>query len=208
MKGKGVRVKGDGPQPPCADILCRKDAFATDALGAGAGVETTGGDGCRQEREGEAPPASWPADDLLSIGEVARRSGVAVSALRYYETLGLIKSCRSEGNHRLYARSVLRRIAVIKVAQRTGLSLQEIRDALATLPDWCTPTRADWTKLSKAWKADLEARIDRLTRLRDQLEQCIGCGCLSLSDCPLRNPNDRLAAEGPGPRLLDPGADV
>lgn len=149
------------------------------------------------------PPSSWPAEDLLTVGEVARRSGVAVSALRYYETVGLIKSRRSEGNHRLYPRSVLRRIAVIKVAQRTGLSLQEIREGLAELPDWRTPTRADWMKMSQAWKAELEERIARLMRLRDQLEQCIGCGCLSLSDCPLRNPNDHLGEEGPGPRLLE-----
>lgn len=151
-------------------------------------------------------PLSRAAEEL-TVGEVARRSGVAVSALRFYESVGLIKSRRSQGNHRLYPRAVLRRIAVIKVAQRTGLSLEEIRRALEELPDDHAPTRADWARMSRAWKADLEERIARLTRLRDQLDQCIGCGCLSLSDCPLRNPDDRLAAEGPGPRLLDPDGD-
>src|SRR5690606_32478968 len=134
----------------------------------------------------------------------ARRSGVAVSAIRFYESIGLIKSRRTPGNHRLYPRHVLRTISVIKVAQRTGLSLDEIRKALAELPGWRTPTKEDWTRLSTAWKADLEDRIARLIRLRDLLDRCIGCGCLSISDCPLRNPDDRLAAEGPGPRLLDP----
>lgn len=142
--------------------------------------------------------------DELTVGEVAKRSGVAVSAIHFYESKGLIKSRRSQGNHRLYPREVLRRIAVIKVAQRTGLSLEEIHQALKALPDGRTPTKADWTRMSEAWKADLEDRIARLIRLRDQLDRCIGCGCLSISDCPLRNPDDQLAAEGPGPRLLDP----
>lgn len=148
--------------------------------------------------------ASSPVKDELTIGEVARRSGVAVSAIRFYESVGLIKSRRTPGNHRLYPRDVLRRISVIKVAQRAGLSLEEIRRAFAELPEERTPTKEDWTKMSKAWKADLEDRIARLIRLRDQLDRCIGCGCLSISDCPLRNPDDCLAAEGPGPRLLDP----
>jgi len=142
----------------------------------------------------------------LTVGEVAKRSGVAVSAVRFYESIGLIKSRRSRGNHRLYRRDVLRRIAVIKVAQATGMALDDIRQALQALPDERTPTRSDWARLSAAWKADLERRIARLTRLRDQLDRCIGCGCLSMSDCPLRNPGDRLAAEGAGPRLLDPDA--
>jgi len=136
------------------------------------------------------------------VGEVAKRSGVAVSAIRYYESTGLIKSRRSQSNHRLYPYHVLRIIAVIKVAQRTGLSLEDIKRYLSTLPDSRVPTRADWIRLSSAWKAELEARIEQLMALKDQLDQCIGCGCLSLSDCPLRNPDDRLAAEGPGPRLL------
>lgn len=153
------------------------------------------------------PSRTGGPDEELTVGEVARRSGVAVSALRFYEQKGLIKSRRSPGNHRLYPRSVLRRIAVIKVAQRTGLTLEEIRAALERLPQERTPTRTDWTRLSTAWRAELEARIARLTRLRDQLDRCIGCGCLSLSDCPLRNPHDRLGAEGAGPRLLDPDPD-
>jgi MerR family redox-sensitive transcriptional activator SoxR len=140
----------------------------------------------------------------LSVGEVAARSGVAVSTLHFYEAQGLIQSWRNSGNQRRYAREVLRRVAVIKVAQRTGISLLEIRQALATLPDGRTPSAADWKRLSTRWRADLDDRIQRLTRLRDQLDGCIGCGCLSLGVCPLRNPWDKLAAEGPGPRLLDP----
>ncbi len=140
----------------------------------------------------------------LRVGEVAARSGVAVSTLHFYEAQGMIQSWRNGGNQRLYAREVLRRVAVIKVAQRTGISLAEIREALATLPDGRTPSAADWRRLSTRWRSDLDDRIQRLTRLRDQLDGCIGCGCLSLGVCPLRNPWDKLAAEGPGPRLLDP----
>jgi MerR family transcriptional regulator, redox-sensitive transcriptional activator SoxR len=140
----------------------------------------------------------------LTVGEVAARSGVAVSTLHFYEAQGLIQSWRNSGNQRRYAREVLRRVAVIKVAQRTGISLAEIGQALATLPDGRTPSAADWKRLSTRWRGDLEDRIQRLTRLRDQLDGCIGCGCLSLGVCPLRNPWDKLAAEGSGPRLLDP----
>jgi MerR family transcriptional regulator, redox-sensitive transcriptional activator SoxR len=140
----------------------------------------------------------------LSVGEVAQRSGVAVSTLHFYEAQGLIKSWRNAGNQRRYAREVLRSVAVIKVAQRTGMPLAEIRDALATLPDNRTPNGEDWQKLSTRWRASLDDRINRLKRLRDQLDGCIGCGCLSLDACPLRNPRDKLAEQGPGPRLLDP----
>lgn len=140
----------------------------------------------------------------LTVGEVAARSGVAASAIRYYEAEGLIRGRRTPGNQRRYSRAVLRRVAVIKVAQRAGIPLASIREALATLPDGRTPTAADWRRLSAQWKAELEDRITRLTRLRDQLEGCIGCGCLSLEICPLRNPGDALADQGPGPRLLDP----
>jgi len=140
----------------------------------------------------------------LTVGEVARRSGVAVSTLHFYESKGLIKSWRNEGNQRRYAREVLRRVAVIKVAQRTGIPLESIRLALQELPDERTPTTEDWARLSKKWRAELEDRIQRLMRLRDQLDGCIGCGCLSLGVCPLRNPWDKLGEEGPGPRLLDP----
>jgi len=140
----------------------------------------------------------------MSVGEVAARSGVAVSALHFYEAEGLIRSWRNQGNQRRYAREVLRRVAVIRVAQRTGISLASIRDALKSLPNGRTPTAEDWKKLSAKWRVDLNERIERLTRMRDQLDGCIGCGCLSLKDCPLRNPWDKLAEEGPGARLLDP----
>jgi MerR family transcriptional regulator, redox-sensitive transcriptional activator SoxR len=140
----------------------------------------------------------------LTVGEVSARSGVAVSALHFYESEGLIRSWRNHGNQRRYAREALRRLAVIRVAQRTGISLASIREALEALPGERTPSGEDWTNLSKTWRAELNDRIDRLVRLRDQLDGCIGCGCLSLEVCPLRNPWDKLAAEGPGPRLLDP----
>ena len=138
------------------------------------------------------------------MGEVARRSGLAVSTLHFYEAQGLIRSWRTAGNQRRFPRGVLRRIAVIKVAQRTGIPLAVIRDALAGLPVDQPVTQADWQRLSEAWKADLDDRIARLSRLRDQLGRCIGCGCLSLEECPLRNPLDVLSAEGSGARLLDP----
>jgi len=140
----------------------------------------------------------------LTIGEVARRSGIAASAIRFYESKGLIKSRRNDGNQRRYARDVLRRVAVIKVAQRTGIPLTAIREALRALPEGRTPTAGDWQRLSARWKAELDERIATLTQLRDQLSDCIGCGCLSLQACPLRNASDRLAARGPGPVLLGP----
>ena len=142
-------------------------------------------------------------DAFLSVGEVAERSGVAVSAIHFYEAKGLISSVRSTGNQRRFPRSELRRIAVIKVAQRAGISLAEIREALATLPSDRAVSARDWTRLSKRWKSDLESRIRSLEALRDQLGDCIGCGCLSLNTCPLRNPMDELAEEGPGPHLLN-----
>src|SRR5579863_3074806 len=144
----------------------------------------------------------------MTVGEVAARSGVAVSTLHFYESAGLIQSWRNAGNQRRYAREVLRRIAVIKVAQKTGIPLSEIRDALTALPDKRTPTADDWKRLSARWRADLDDRIRRLTGLRNQLDGCIGCGCLSLGTCPLRNPWDELAAQGPGPRLLEPDSGV
>jgi MerR family transcriptional regulator, redox-sensitive transcriptional activator SoxR len=140
----------------------------------------------------------------LTVGEAAARSGVAVSTLHFYEAKGLIRSRRNAGNQRRYPREVLRRIAVIRVAQRTGISLTDIREALKALPNGRTPTAEDWQRLSARWRVDLDDRIARLMRLRDQLDGCIGCGCLSLGVCPLRNPWDRLAEEGSGPRLLDP----
>ena len=140
----------------------------------------------------------------LSVGEVAARSGVAVSAIHFYEAKGLIRSRRNQGNQRRYPREVLRLVAVIKVAQRIGIPLAMIREALATLPHGRTPTAADWRKLSANWKRGLDERIEKMMQLRDSLTGCIGCGCLSLKVCPLRNPRDRLGDEGPGPRLLEP----
>lgn len=141
----------------------------------------------------------------LSVGDVARRSGVAVSTLHFYESRGLIESWRTEGNQRRYARDVLRRVAFIRVAQRVGISLEDIGAALATLPRGAAPGRADWERLSARWRADLDARIAQLRRLRDTLSDCIGCGCLSIDRCRLRNPWDELGERGPGPhRLLVP----
>ncbi len=141
-------------------------------------------------------------EDELSIGAVAARAGVSVSALRFYEERGLIRSRRSEGGQRRYNRSVLRRIAFIQVAQRVGLSLDEIATALATLPDDETLTTTDWKRLSAAWRPMLDERIRLLEGLRDELDSCIGCGCLSLDRCRLRNPADRAGGLGPGPRYL------
>ncbi|WP_308445874.1 redox-sensitive transcriptional activator SoxR [Chitiniphilus purpureus] len=140
----------------------------------------------------------------LTVGELAARSGVAVSALRFYEAKGLIHSTRSSGNQRRYAREMLRRVAIIKVAQRLGIGLTEIQSALQSLPQERTPTPKDWARLSAHWQAALDERIAQLTRLRDTLTGCIGCGCLSMQACPLRNPHDELAAHGPGPQLIDP----
>ncbi|MDD0842894.1 redox-sensitive transcriptional activator SoxR [Pseudomonas sp. Gutcm_11s] len=134
----------------------------------------------------------------LSVGELARRSGVAVSALHFYEAKGLIVSARNAGNQRRYPREALRRVAVIKVAQRVGIPLAEIAEALSSLPQGRNPTAADWAALSARWREDLEQRIAKLQLLRDQLDGCIGCGCLSLEACPLRNPGDQLAEQGPG----------
>jgi MerR family transcriptional regulator, redox-sensitive transcriptional activator SoxR len=139
---------------------------------------------------------------LLSVGEVASRSGVAVSTLHFYEAKGLIASERSAGNQRRYPRDTLRRVAFIRVAQRVGISLADISAALATLPAGRTPDRADWARLSRSWHADLDQRIAQLKKLRDTLDDCIGCGCLSIDRCRLRNPLDTLATQGPGARRL------
>ena len=138
----------------------------------------------------------------LTIGEVARRSGVPVSTLHFYEAKGLIASQRSGGNHRRYARAVLRRVAFIRVAQRVGIPLADIGQALASLPSAAAPSRADWTRLSAAWRAELDERMAQLEKLRDTLDDCIGCGCLSIDRCRLRNPHDQLAAQGPGAQRL------
>lgn len=140
----------------------------------------------------------------LSVGAVAVRSGVAVSTLHFYEAEGLIAGHRTASNHRRYGRDVLRRIAVIRVAQRAGIPLKEIAAALGSLPASRTPNAQDWARLAARWKGDLDDRIARLARLRDQMATCIGCGCLSIRDCPLRNPFDALGAGGAGARILDP----
>lgn len=141
-------------------------------------------------------------DDRLTIGELARRSGVAASAVRHYEAIGLLASDRSEGNQRRYPRGTLRRVAFIRAAQAVGLSLEEIRAALDTLPGSRTPTAADWHRLALGWKPLLDAKIQALVDLRDRLDSCIGCGCLSLKTCALYNPGDRAARLGSGPRFL------
>lgn len=138
----------------------------------------------------------------LTPKEVAERSGVAVSALHFYEREALIDSTRTTGNQRRYHRDVLRRIAFIRVSQRLGIPLSRIREALGTLPEDRVPTKADWSRLSQRWRSDLDARIDQLQQLRDDLDGCIGCGCLSLRSCSLYNTNDELSARGPGPQRL------
>jgi MerR family transcriptional regulator, redox-sensitive transcriptional activator SoxR len=138
----------------------------------------------------------------LTIGEVAQRAGVAASALRFYEREGLIEAERSEGGQRRFHRDVLRRVAFVRAAQRVGLSLDEVRAALASLPRSRTPTAADWGRLSRSWRPRLDAQIRDLERLRDRLDSCIGCGCLSLKVCQLSNPDDAAAALGAGPRWL------
>lgn len=141
--------------------------------------------------------SSW-----LRPGQLAERAGVAVSTLHYYESLGLIASRRTSGNRREYRRDTLRVLAFVRAAQSVGVSLERIREAVATLPDGRSPTREDWARLSLTWRDELDERIARLTALRDSFTDCIGCGCLSLEICPVANPGDRLASEGPGARRL------
>ena len=143
----------------------------------------------------------------LTIGETAARSGVATSALRFYEAEGLISSTRTTGNQRRYERSTLRRIALIQAGKAAGISLDEIRDALTALPGERTPTKRDWERLSRRWRDDLDRRIATLNALRDRLTGCIGCGCLSLKTCSLLNPEDEAAALGAGPQYLEQGPD-
>jgi len=140
----------------------------------------------------------------LTIGQLAERAGVATSAIRFYESRGLIQAVRTTGNQRRFEQATLRRIAFIRTAQRVGLSLDEVADALATLPEHRTPTKADWSRLSRAWRPRLDEQIERLERLRDKLDGCIGCGCLSLRTCALNNPDDEVAPRGPGPVFLEP----
>ena len=140
--------------------------------------------------------------ERLRIGEVAERSGFAVSAVRFYERQGLIEAERDGGGQRRFAPAVLRRLAFIRAAQHVGLSLDEIREAFANLPEGRTPTKADWSRLSRSWRPRLDAEIAALEALRDGLDACIGCGCLSLRSCRLSNPDDVLARQGPGARRL------
>lgn len=141
-------------------------------------------------------------DGTLTIGEVADRTGLATSALRFYERRGLIAASRTEGGQRRFRRDVLRRVAFIRVAQRVGLSLEEIEEALAWLPADRAPNRQEWGRVSRRWQKRLDERIELLEGLRNGLTQCIGCGCLSLQRCWLSNPDDVAAALGPGPRFL------
>jgi MerR family redox-sensitive transcriptional activator SoxR len=137
-------------------------------------------------------------EELLTVGEVAERSGFAPSAVRYYEREGLIAAGRTSGGQRRFERSVLRRLAFVRAARHVGLSLDEVRDALAKLPGSRTPNRADWTRISRSWRRRLDGEIEALVALRDGLDSCIGCGCLSLKTCLLSNPHDVAAADGPG----------
>ncbi len=138
--------------------------------------------------------------DLLTIGEVASRSGVSVATVRFYEQRGLVSSVRTSGNQRRFERHVLRRIAVVRAGQRFGLTLTEVGEALATLPDDHPPTKRDWSRMSRRWHDLLTARIEAMTAVRDGLASCIGCGCLSLRACPVYNLDDELGAQGSGPR--------
>jgi MerR family redox-sensitive transcriptional activator SoxR len=142
------------------------------------------------------------ARDLLTIGDVAQRSGFPQSALRFYEREGLLHTTRTSGGQRRYERSVLRRLAFIRAARTIGVGLDEVREALDQLPDGRTPTKADWTRLSRAWRGRLDEQITALEALRDRLDSCIGCGCLSLARCRFTNPNDQAATLGPGARML------
>lgn len=141
-------------------------------------------------------------DHEITIGDLSERTGVAHSALRFYEDEGLIQAYRTSGNQRRYHREVVRRVSFIRVAKELGMSLEEIHEALASLPDGRTPTQADWEKISAAWRPRLDAQIERLERLRDKLDSCIGCGCLSLRACKIMNPKDEAAESGQGPRYL------
>ncbi len=141
-------------------------------------------------------------DELMSIGEVAERSGVATSAIRYYEERGLIHSTRTTGNQRRFARESIRRIAFITAAQAVGRSLEEIAESLASLPEGRTPTTADWSELASSWRPRLDEHIARLVDLREKLDACIGCGCLSIERCAIYNADDGAAVQGPGPRYL------
>lgn len=143
-----------------------------------------------------------PSARLIAIGEVAARTGLSVPAVRYYESLGLIRAIRDAGKRRKFLRADIRRVSFIRIAQSLGLSLEEIGEALASLPEGRNPTKSDWTKISRSIRKRIDARIAELERTRDNLDGCIGCGCLSLKVCALYNPDDRAGAAGPGPRNI------
>ncbi|MEX3006899.1 redox-sensitive transcriptional activator SoxR [Hoeflea sp. TYP-13] len=142
------------------------------------------------------------ADNRLAIGELARRTGLTVSAIRYYEAEGLLAAERNSGGQRRFFRSDIRRLSFVMIAQRFGFTIEQIRKQLEALPQGRTPTKADWTKISRGFRSELDTRIDTLVRLRDNLDGCIGCGCLSLRKCTLYNPEDRARSHGSGPRYL------
>ena len=147
--------------------------------------------------------AAHEPEDLLTIGEMSRRTGVAPSALRYYEDFGLLASVRTAGNQRRYPRHMLRRVSLVAVAKRLGIPLSDVKEAFADVPMESTPSHADWQRASRRWKKRLEERRRAIERLENELTGCIGCGCLSLKACSLLNPDDALARTGPGPRRLD-----
>ncbi len=145
---------------------------------------------------------AYRGNEFIAIGQLAKRTGLAVSALRFYEEKGLVKAGRSESGHRQFKRSDIRRVSFVMAAQKLGFTLPEIREQLDNLPDSRTPTKADWGKLGKQFKEQIQQRIEDLEKLRDKLDSCIGCGCLSLQKCRLYNPDDEAAALGDGPRFL------
>lgn len=160
-------------------------------------------DGDTDGRTGGRPPGERGAVTRdLSVGELAARSGVSVSALHFFERQGLLVSHRTAGNQRRYRRDALRRMALVRVAQRAGIPLKDVAEVLATLPDQRTPTRQDWARLSQRWRAQLDERIRALQQLREDFTDCVGCGCLSIDRCRLVNPYDELGARGPGPQRL------
>ena len=141
-------------------------------------------------------------NEVLSIGDVAERTGLTISAIRFYEGEGLVHPARNSGGQRRFKRADIRRLSFILIAQQMGFALADIRDALATLPEGRAPTQRDWARISRGFRDELQSRIDLLTRMRDRLDGCIGCGCLSLRNCTLYNPEDRAASRGAGPRYL------
>lgn len=155
------------------------------------------------ERQNDELDSYKVQGNALSIGQVAKRSGITTSALRFYESEGLITGTRNAGGHRRYSRDVLRRVAIIKAAQQLGIPLAQIGRALSALPKRRTPSAENWAALSQQWHSELSSRIEKLILLRDQLGDCIGCGCLSLTACPLRNPDDSAAEDGPGARIFE-----